>query len=351
MHMVPVTPDIDLTITGVSTYLTPWGAPALAAMIGHSPDNSSDKHILIAYEWPYVTVPLVGPLGKVQKEKLHLDKFCTDARFAFGAAPFDRYDEGNNPPDFLVQKGDQSVALDLAQLTLEPRRGANALFERVKKAAFACEATTFNNLKGCFVYIDFGLDGKRGHALPFRKSDTEYVDQLIDSLSSFNVDPEKWPADELPRRLPELNQGDSDGEAGFLVAPLASAIPTTPFFSRMAFEMGLAFYTRYGISDAWEEIRRRVRDHDKPEIQELLISAGAPSGHGLSYPSDEIVANLALENAPPDKPLECNHLKAVYVHIWSTGAIWQVFPSIKMLSKGVFKGFGISHQTVKTGNS
>jgi|GEM_PF-5441782 len=338
MHIFPFTADIDLTATEVKMYMTPWMSPSLVCMVGEDTSECPEKHIIVAYEWPMAAVNYSEAISKFEKEKLHLERAVTDAVLATGAKRIEKYEEGGDPPDFIVYRDGKPCNLDLVQFTYSKRRRANAIFEKIKEEFKKCEPIRFVELSGTFVYVDFGRDGKRGSSLPFTKKESEYIDKLLIELSEFKVDGKKWETKELPEKLPELNDGESEGGAGFLVAPMSDAVPATPFFYKMGFELGLAYYTRLSTSDAWKELVDRVYSHDKESIEEILISAGAPNEAGLCFPSDEAFILLALNNPPAENPLQPKFVKSVVVHIWSTGAIWEIYPSLKVITRGIYKG-------------
>jgi hypothetical protein len=349
VHVIPFTPDIDLTAEEIKMYATPWMSPSLVCMSGIE-KCGVEKHIIIIYEWPMATVNSSQKLSKYDKECLHLERFNTDINLELGTKRIDKYEPGEDPPDFIVYRDGKSIRLDLVQFTFSKRRRANAIFEKMKETISQCEPAAFAQLAGCIVYVNFGLDGKSGHALPFTNKEAAFAQKFISNLSEFEVDRSKWQQGKLPEKLPELNEGSSDGEAGFLVAPMSNAVPGTTFFYRMGFELGLAYYTRFSAADAWNEIHDRVESHDKKEIEEILISAGAPNESGVSFPSDEALILHALKNPPSSNPISPKYVKGVLVHIWSTGAIWEIYPNLEELSQGIYKGVSPVHHVIIENN-
>lgn len=327
-------------------YSTPWMSPGCMCLTGTDKSEKEEKHIIVVYEWPMITVNFSEKLTKYEKECLHLDRVITDANLSLGTVRPDKYEAGEDPPDFMIHRNGTVEGVDLVQFTFKKRRRANAIFEKLKEEIYKCEPKTFTHLSGSIVYIDFGRNGKRGKAIPFTNKENEYLDRFIAELSQFQIDRKKWEHGELSEKPPELNNGQSEGGVGFLVAPLRNSVPATNFFYRMGFELGLAFYTRLSVSDAWQEIVSRVDSHDKSCIDELLISAGAPNESGVSFLSDEALILHALENPPIANPITPKNIKNVIVHLWSTGAIWEIYPSYKEITSGIYKGITPLHHAI-----
>lgn len=343
LHIFPISPDISLTATELHVQMLPWGSCSCMCMSGKGSEGENDKHVIVAYEWPMTTINLPKKLTKLEKERLHLERLITDSHLSIGASRLDSCVEGDDPPDFYIVRGDIRIGVDLAQFTLAKRRRANAIFEKLKEEISSIEPKAFSNLRGTMVYVDFGLDGKRGNEIPFTAKYDSYKKDLIKELSNFSVDEKKWRTEGFQQKLPELNEGSSSGGAGFVVAPLSGSVPSTNFFYRMGFELGLAFYTRLSVTEIWNEIWSRVESHDKNCIDEILISAGAPSESGVSYPSDEILALEALKHPQIIAGRKTKHIKSVVIHIWSTGEIWEVYPEYKQIAPRLYQGSALMH--------
>lgn len=254
----------------------------------------------------------------------------------------------------MIHRNSEIVALDLAQFTINLRRQANALFEKIKKKVFDEKPAGFAGLSGCIIYVNYGMDDARPNALPPSHREDHFIRDLIDQLSGFRFDSNKWyQGDSFPEKLDlsELNLADTAGGGRFIAVPLTGSVPTTSFFHKMGFEMGLGFYTRHNADDAWQEVSRLANAHDKPEIAELLISAGAPNEQGFIYPSDEYVINLMLEECPTRSIPELKYIKQILIHKWSSGDIWRIYPDRLQVAKGIYQGLVPSHMPIRTETS
>src|SRR5207249_3829088 len=106
-------------------------------------------------------------------------------------------------------------------------------------------------------------------------------------------------------------------------------------------EVGLSFATEHTPQSAWQEIERLIAAHDKPGVDCIVVSAGAPNQHGQVFPSDEALARFALENPLP-LPTP-NHVKSVTLHSWGEGEAWDLLPRVEGLFGPLYQGSAIAH--------
>jgi hypothetical protein len=72
------------------------------------------------------------------------------------------------------------------------------------------------------------------------------------------------------------------------------------------------------VQEATNEQLRRIREHDKPEIDQLLLTAGEPDRNGLRYPAEELlVASLLNESATA---IQVRYIRGIWLHMWGAGA-------------------------------
>ena len=64
-----------------------------------------------------------------------------------------------------------------------------------------------------------------------------------------------------------------------------------------------------------------------PEIgvDDLVVSAEAPTTDGYSYPSDAVLAQAVLD-AAASRTLATRNIGSVYLHVWSTRGIFRLSP-------------------------
>jgi hypothetical protein len=90
-----------------------------------------------------------------------------------------------------------------------------------------------------------------------------------------------------------------------------------------------------------------VRDHDKAEITDLIVTIGAPDQLGNIHPSEEVFFDLMLSDPRQGSPP--NHLRKVLAHGWETGRILEVHPQLRVVAPGRFQTTVPPHQLVVVG--
>jgi len=170
--------------------------------------------------------------------------------------------------------------------------------------------------------------------MPPRPTNTADVKAIIDALASYEIDPEAFTftpdsADGgLPPHLgPDTVKFNTSVQGTtFYAMPMQAAVPSTLFFHRTGFEIGIALSTTESPSSLWSELCRLVQHHDNPRTDHLLITAGGPGKSGFMFPSEHYLMNAALDAAAPLTGIQ--YLKSVTLHFWETGRIVELHPSI-----------------------
>jgi hypothetical protein len=119
----------------------------------------------------------------------------------------------------------------------------------------------------------------------------------------------------------------------FISSPVARSsqlpstrIPVRPSTDFTGFELGFAFATVIRQGEAWDRTQRLVTAHDRSGVDELIISAGAPTKQGLAFPSDGVLASLVL-SAAEERALEATHIRRIFVHAWQGRGIAALTPN------------------------
>ena len=113
-------------------------------------------------------------------------------------------------------------------------------------------------------------------------------------------------------------------------------------FTVSGFEIGLAYTTVITASGAWAEVQRLVTSHDRPGVDLLLISAGAPDRHGNVYPAEEALAAFLLNN-PVGLTQAPVHIKQVVLHSWSSGWAALLHPDMAKMFGPLYEGLVPPH--------
>jgi hypothetical protein len=67
---------------------------------------------------------------------------------------------------------------------------------------------------------------------------------------------------------------------------------------------------------------RIVSQHDQPQIEHLLLTAGGPDRTGMRFAGEEVIAAFLAEQ--PRLYIEVEHLQRVTLHLWSARRIVDV---------------------------
>ncbi len=291
-------------------------------------DEGGEEFILLAHEVPERVHS--EDVSKGVLERLHLERFRYDYVRLHGASPFEAVVLGADPPDFVVSTDKDSQRWDVASFALETRRMKLHLFERlVDRLATGTEGRDFSGLAGTVVSVWFGENLDQ---LPPRRSDDGLVTPLLDLLASTRVDQAAVLANReaiareggLPARIVDgaiTTASTEDRAAGFIANVVCSPEESIAQLGSHGFQVTPHFPEQIALSDATGLLQRIVADHDKPEIETLLVTAGGPDRRGIRYPGEELVAAFLSERAVG---LRARHLSAVTLHLWASGAIHEI---------------------------
>lgn len=187
------------------------------------------------------------------------------------------------------------------------------------------------------MYLRFEGSGDRPE-FPPPVSEPAAVAEIVDKLSAFRpeIKPTWLEGGILPEKAPPISIGSTTFGCTFHAAPFGNALPDTTFFTATGFEVGFGMLTIHRPADAWEQLVNIIRRKDKAGSDDLIITVGGPDHDGYSYPSEQVLADLALEfsGVPP----ETHYLSTVRLHYWSTGRIVQVVPERLEVVEPLYRG-------------
>src|SRR5438552_3707350 len=151
IQLLPIFVREGVQLESLGFSMLPWGAPGLSTAAGLTASVPQEQLVLLAYEWPAPWLRTTTRLTKSDLEWLHLHRFSTDHRLAFGLAPFAAATRGDDPPDYRVATDDGPVAVDCTAFTVEVRRGAHALFVNLRRRVAALDPVVLGPLTGYMV--------------------------------------------------------------------------------------------------------------------------------------------------------------------------------------------------------
>lgn len=304
--------------------------------------------VLFSAETPLSMFPTFGRVAKQQLERLHLDRYATDMLLATGSRPFGKAIAGADPPDFVVESPSGQMAIDCIQFAIEGRRQVHALFRALRDAVLADDPARFSHLAGLQVYLWVVDKTTTDLALPPRHTNLGFVAALADRLATFRFDPSKHRipgVGPLPDNV-AIETEPVSGECVFYATPLSHSFPLSPFFSRTGFEIGFAYPTSHARDQSWEQLASKLRDHDKPTNEEVLVTVGGPASDGLVFPSEHILFDFLMQE-PPAPHLALKHVRRVVAHSWDTGAVAELFPEFRLLTAGAHQRLITSHHPTR----
>jgi hypothetical protein len=316
-----------MTCTGISFALTPWLAPAYSGLVG---TTSGEPAVAVTFEWPLTWLKTVEPLGQFESEWLYLRRYSADQALATGQHAFAAVQKGGDPPDALVRTDAGELGVESTSLTLTDRRGAHALFQRVRQQVQSAEPTSFARLAGNVVYIWFG-ENEAEVGRPPRAADDAEVEALVAALATYEPQPDQMAlVGPLPETAPVLPLAKAGAASRFYSVPLQQAAPGSVLFAIAGFDIGLAYTTLLTANQVWAELQRIIDKHDKPGVELLLVTAGAPNQHGMVYPSEEAIADFLVNN-PAALATQPTHIAQVVLHSWATGRATLIYPETRPL--------------------
>lgn len=346
MHMLPIHVPEAMTMTGMAAMMTPWGAPALTGLVGTLANDPSAHVVGIGNEAPVSWVRTLDRFAKFDLEYTHVARFRLDFLMATQTHLFWNVREGGDPPDVKVDTVAGQRGIECTRFTLKSRLAAHGLFRAVRQRVLSRQGEAFARLTGQVVQVWFNEPDSLLTALPPRKSDDEAAEELVTALASYEPDHGAlWvEGSEMPDSAPSLPLHRTSAGAHFYSIPMLGGVPDSPLFLFAGFELGLAFTTTHVVQVEWEALLSQIERKDKEGSDWLLISAGAPDADGWTYPAEEFVLQEMLKDGPPAFSL--THLQHVFVHFWSSGDVFQLWPAFEHVSGPIYGGAVQGHRTI-----
>jgi hypothetical protein len=225
--------------------------------------------------------------------------------------------------------------MDCVQFTIEAMRQVQDLVHKLKAAILGSDLSRLWHLSGHCVYFWVYDVAEDEMTLPPSSRKGQDVASLCEALATYQVD--KSPSVEAGKPIPatiHVEFGKSSRGCVFYATPFNAGVPDSEFFRRTSFELGYVFPIWHTRPDALGILIKLVADHDQPGIDQLLVTVGGADRTGTRYVSDEALF-LFLLDQPDLITLLPRHIKRVTAHLWSTGAIYELYPKFLCTSKGI----------------
>jgi hypothetical protein len=95
-----------------------------------------------------------------------------------------------------------------------------------------------------------------------------------------------------------------------------------------------------------EELNRLVRQHDRPEVDWLVVTISGPRRDGLMHPTETVLARIFIESEIPlARP---NHIRRIMLHFFPMGACYDAYPGRRWWFEPQFRGgLEVAHHNVE----
>jgi hypothetical protein len=347
MFLLPSYLPAELKAARIITGMLPWMAPAFFGLTGTILGDPPSPALAVTFEWPISWLRTPDPLSKFEREWLYLRRYSADQALVTGAHAFSKIEPGADPPDAQALTDQGIVGVESTALTLEERRGVHGLFLQLRRRLIEQDPNFFTKLVGHAVYVWFEDPDTPGLAKPHKRSDGNAVDELLRELAEYEPDSQQlWvPSDKPPQQAPPLPLAKTASGARFYAFPLLGAVPNSMLYTVAGFDVGVAHTTLLTAQAAWGEVQRLVDSHDKPGVDFLLITAGAPDHRGNIFPAEEAVAHFLISN-PIGLSRPPTHIEKIVLHIWTTGQATHIHPSISPQFGPIYQGLIPAHHPI-----
>jgi hypothetical protein len=347
LHLLPIYLKAGFTAESVTGPVLPWGTPSIMSIEGYDADGRTRPLVYIGYEWPAQWVRPPEPIDQQNLEWLHVQRFRSDHVLATRQHPFVDVRPGDDPPDVVVTDLDGSMlGLECTRFTIESRLEAHGLFQAVRRRLGQANPAQFTALAGQVVYLWFNEDDS-ALAKPHRTTDEEAAAELVLALADYRPEPYRMWIDTsapMPDPAPQLPLHMTDAGAAFYSVPMINAVPDSVLYSNFGFELGLAYTTSHAAEAEAEKLSRQVARKDRSGTDWLLISAGAPDNYGITYPSEELLADFVCRRG--QLKVDPKHLTRITVHFWSSGRAVEAWPEQRELFGPLYEGSTPGHHVV-----
>lgn len=333
-----VAQDLQVNRTFVRT--TPWVYPATEGFEGTRP-ATGESVIIVMGEMPLHFFTWLRPVTKEELEELHLQKFLTDFCIATGTRPYLELSRGSEPPDFVCQTPNGTRRVDCTQFIVGSRRAAHAMFRSIRSAIFDAGPDRFSHLCGLLLWV--WADTKRARLdLPLRAPARQ---ELLDALADFEFQPDAGVSSgsDLPQEAPNFHIHRSSSGWRFYGIPFMNALPTSPFFIKMGFEIAFNYPTEHSAPELWAELERVILQHDQSSVDDVVISVGAPDRDGYIYLGEDALFEFMVREMPMPA-LTLAYTKRVLVHRWESGEIVQLYPAVETIGGALYQASVSAHQ-------
>lgn len=286
--------------------------------------SEGERVMVPMFDTPMQIIPAVP---KETLERVQLEKYRLDYLVRFGKVPFEDVRRGADPPDFLVTRDGSAHAIDCAALTLEEKRTAEAIFEKLVQKVVVEDNAALQHLAGTHVIISFG----HGTELPPKVTDSTALQEVLEALEEMDFDRDRYArinAEIAEHGWPQQMTSDFKDSLGmvekeafsFQVSVIEGWQPRDELSTQLGFDWTLNLPLMIRESSVNKEIQRLVSKHDNGKIDQLLIVIGGPNTNGIGFPAEQGLSSWLNEV----EPMSARHISEVVAHNWFTGELFGI---------------------------
>jgi hypothetical protein len=298
------------------------GFPPLAvAALVRTDDDPPEDMVLLSLEVP-LACALPPSITKERLEQLCMERLIADLSLQDPQESWAVLGRGADPPDFRVQIGTQDVGVELTAFTSQARRRGHAEFRRVRADLLAAGPLGFQHLRGNLVYFWADTDERPDSVVQSRDRSG-----ILEGLRSFRpiVNPiGDDPGKPFPQVLPDLGTGNARPWQ-YLAVPWEGW--HSALSALLGFDIGVCIQSSHSFRDAHEEVARLIASHDTAGCDILVVQVGAPDRYSLTYPTDEVIIDLAIDEMRRTG-VHAAHVQRVLVHYWRRGEVVEVLTRV-----------------------
>jgi hypothetical protein len=283
-------------------------------LVGHT--LGGEPVLQLAMEQPERTAGWLRRVEKPVLERVHLERYRSNVLIRTGSLPFEGIVVGDDPPDFIVTPPQGRRRIDCAAFASTRRRRRYNLFNllRERRGVSGHQVVRWRARLhpagvvrvGQHAAAQANRQRRRGRTAGDVASaavDREAIERFNNEVAANGL-PEKWPSDVGPHWT-------AGKEAGFSAVPVQPGSLVSDFAHALGFEIQLRMSQQLLASELRVDLQRVVPDHNKPEIEQLLITAGGPDRHGLRHPGEETALRLVLGTS---SALKARYLQQITFH-------------------------------------
>jgi hypothetical protein len=298
-------------------------------------DSDGMPCMIILAEAPYRDPTIASGLRALRGPQFKFIQELRDVRRLFAAVgiPDSRYTleagpDPNGAPDLVATLADRSLAVEATHLHLPAPPGEShqsgvavaSAFENLVNRLIEHSATLKSRLRahrGYRVFVFFGGADGRALEMPPKVRGKINLDQLVAFLKATNPPPifserEREAPDE---HISEAIQYNDDQSIGLTWQRLTGPpSPPSSVWRALGFDLGLGRAREIMQQEVTDEVRRLVKQHDKADIDLLVITTGAPTRDGWKYPSDGVCSYLLKSATDPLSGYTPQRIKNVVLH-------------------------------------